>query len=233
MKSPLQGGAVTKKNVIITGANRGIGLELTRKYAERGDVVTACCRTLSQELKEISEIQIIEGVDVTIPSTLDGVKDALKDRRIDILVNNAGILKVDTLESFDPEDLRRQYEVNSLGPLLVTRALLTHLTTPGAKVAMVTSRMGSIDDNQSGGYYGYRMSKTALNIGSVSLARDLYSKGIAVVLLHPGYVATDMTNHRGTIDTHTSATGLIKCIDQLTLENSGTFLRFSGEELPW
>jgi NAD(P)-dependent dehydrogenase (short-subunit alcohol dehydrogenase family) len=125
-----------------------------------------------------------------------------------------------------------QFRVNALAPLLLTRALL-HRMAPHAKVALVSSRMGSIGDNSSGGFYGYRMSKAALNAAGVSLAHDLKPRGIAVAILHPGAVRTGMTNGQGSIDPEASARGLLKRIDELQLESTGRFLHVNGTVLPW
>ena len=127
--------------------------------------------------------------------------------------------------------MERQFKVNSLGPLRVTAALLPSLGA-GSKVGIITSRMGSVEDNTSGGYYGYRMSKAAVNMAGMSLARDLKDHNIAVALLHPGMVATDMTGGRGVTPEH-SASGLIQRMDALDLEHSGIFWREEGEKLPW
>ena len=138
-----------------------------------------------------------------------------------------------TLKDFDPESLRRQFEVNAIGPLRVTHALMDHLL-PGAKVILMTSRMGSIDDNSSGGSYGYRMSKVALCMAGKSLAIDLKSQGIAVALLHPGLVRTRMTGFTAQgVTPEESVDGLLARIDNLNLENSGTFWHANGEILPW
>ena len=137
-----------------------------------------------------------------------------------------------SLDELDLESARRQFEVNALGPLRVTQSLL-HALKDGAKIALVTSRMGSIADNDSGGSYGYRMSKAALNAAGVSLAKDLRERGIAVAILHPGYVRTDMTGQSGLIDVDESVAGLLGRIDGLDLENSGSFWHTNGELLPW
>ena len=148
------------------------------------------------------------------------------------LVVVAGIMERVTLDHFDTESIRRQFEVNALGPLQTTRALLGCLR-PGSKVGLVTSRMGSVADNTSGSSYGYRMSKAALNMAGRSLAHDLSGRGIAVMLLHPGWVRTDMTGWTGHIDSLESARGLIARLDDLSLETSGSFFHENGEELPW
>jgi NAD(P)-dependent dehydrogenase (short-subunit alcohol dehydrogenase family) len=217
--------------VVIVGANRGIGFELTRQFKDRGDSVVAVCRKTSDELAEL-EVEVIEGVDVTAERSLARLAEVLGSRTIDVLVNNAGMLSDEPLIDLDIERIRRQFEVNSLGPLRVTAALRANLGK-GSKVAIVTSRMGSIEDNTSGGRYGYRMSKAAVNMAGRSLAHDLKEAGVAVVVLHPGFVRTDMTGHQGLIDPPESAAGLIARIDELTLETTGTFRHTNGETIPW
>ncbi|MDJ0957471.1 MAG: SDR family oxidoreductase [Arenicellales bacterium] len=216
---------------VVTGSNRGIGLELCRQASARGDNVYALCRAASKELEALS-VHIIDGVDVGADQSIQQLSSRLKGVEIDILINNAGILSRQSLDNLDFDAIRHQFEVNSLGPLKVTRSLLSNLK-PGAKVAIVTSRMGSIADNTSGGHYGYRMSKAALNIAGVSLAHDLGSRNIAVVLLHPGYVSTDMTGHSGSVQPDQSVRGLLARIDELTMATSGSFKHMNGETLPW
>ena len=216
--------------VLVTGCNRGIGLEICRQYRDRGDTVIGACRTASAALQE-SGADIIDGVDVTSDDGAARLAGSLGDRRIDILINNAGILRSDGLESVNFDDMLEQYRVNTIGPLRVTRALVPHLAAH-AKVAIVTSRVGSIEDNSSGRNYGYRCSKTAANMVGVNLHHDLSPKGIAVFLLHPGYVATDMTGGGG-IPAPDSARGIIARMDELGLAQSGTFWHAEGYELPW
>ncbi len=222
---------VLMATVCITGANRGIGLELVRQLKERGEDVAAACRKPSNELAALG-VEVVDGIDVTDEGGAVRLAEAFGDRRIDMLINNAGVLSDESLDDLDFARMRRQFEVNSLGPLRITAALRRNLGT-GAKVAIVTSRMGSIDDNTSGGRYGYRMSKAAVNMAGRSLAHDLRSKGVAVAILHPGFVRTDMTGHQGLIDAREAAAGLIARIDELTLETSGSFWHSNGERLPW
>lgn len=216
---------------VVTGGNRGIGLELCRQCHARGDRVIALCREASDELRALG-IRVEEGIDVTDDGVVTELRARLGDTPVDLLINNAGLLRRQSLPELDWDGIRRQLEVNSLGPLRITTALLSSLHE-GSKVAIVTSRMGSIADNTSGDSYGYRMSKAAVNIAGVSLARDLASRGIAVALLHPGWVKTEMTGHTGNIDASGSATGLLARIDELTLETSGTFWHANGDQLPW
>ncbi len=214
----------------ISGAGRGIGLELTRQLRARGDDVIALVRRGNDDLAATGA-RVVEGVEVTSDASMAALVEALGKTRIDVLVNNAGILSREPLDALDFDAMRAQFEVNSLGPLRLTAALLPRLAE-GAKVAIVTSRMGSCADNGSGGYYGYRASKAAVNIIGISLARDLAGRGIAVGLLHPGMVATDMTGHNG-IPPEESAAGLIDRIDGLSMENTGSFWHANGEMLPW
>ena len=218
------------KTVLITGANQGIGLELCRQFQNRGDVVIAACRRASAELRKLG-CRVIEDVEVTDDASVARLAVVLAGQRLDVLVNNAGILSEESLDDLDFERVRRQFEVNALGPLRVTHALLGNLGR-GSKVAIITSRMGSIADNGSGSYYGYRMSKAAVNMAGMSLARDLHERGITVLLLHPGMVATGMTGGRG-IPAAESAAGLIARIDSLGLADTGSFHHANGEPLPW
>lgn len=216
--------------VLITGANRGIGFELCRQLSLRGDEVIAVCRQASESLQSLN-LRIVEGIDVNDSGSINTLSTELAGVNLDWLINNAGILSVESLDSLDFEAMERQFKVNSLGPLRVTAALLPCLGA-GSKVGIITSRMGSVEDNTSGGYYGYRMSKAAVNMAGMSLARDLKEHNIAVALLHPGMVATDMTGGRGVTPEH-SASGLIQRMDALDLEHSGIFWHAEGEQLPW
>ncbi|QTP56374.1 SDR family oxidoreductase [Billgrantia sulfidoxydans] len=217
--------------VLITGANRGIGLALARHYHGQGWRVVGACRATSAELDEVAE-QVVEGVDVTRSEDVARLAEAIRGQRLDVLVNNAGLLHDESLGSLDFATIQRQMEVNAYGPLRVTEALLDNLGA-GSKVANVTSRMGSIADNDSGGRYGYRASKAALNAFGKSLAIDLKPKGIAVAQLHPGYVQTRMVDFGGLIPPEEAAAGIAACIAALTLETSGGFWHSNGEALPW
>ena len=218
-------------HVVITGANRGIGLEFCRQYHAAGLQVTAVCRQASDNLKALG-VNVIEGIDVSKDADILSLKAQLGDAKIDILVNNAGILQRDNLDHVPTDSLLEQFKVNAVGPLQVTITLLP-LLRKGSKVAMITSRMGSMADNGSGGYYGYRMSKAALNAAGVSLAQDLKAEGIAVALLHPGYVQTDMVGNHGDISAETAAERLIQRIEGLSVESTGQFRHSNGDDLPW
>lgn len=217
--------------VVITGANRGIGLELARHYASEGLDVIGVCRQSSEELASVAT-QVIEGVDVTTSKGIEALKAGLKGKHVSLLINNAGLLQDEKLGSIDFDSIRTLMEINAYAPLRVTEALVS-LMGQGSKIANITSRMGSIADNDSGGRYGYRASKAALNAFGKSLAVDLEPKGIAVAQLHPGYVKTRMVNFGGLISPEDSARGLAERIAQLSLANTGSFWHSNGEELPW
>lgn len=216
--------------VLLTGANRGIGLELTRQLRARGDQVIAVCRSSSPELDAL-DVRVEAGVDVTDDTSVAALSKKLGDLPIDVVINNAGILERNSLDNLDFDSIRRQFEINSLGPLRLTHALLPRLHS-GSKVAIITSRMGSIEDNGSGSHYGYRMSKAAVNIAGKSLAVDLAPKGIFVAIIHPGMVKTRMTGWSG-IEADESARGILARIGALNAENTGTFWHQNGEVLPW
>jgi len=220
--------------ILITGANRGIGLALAQQYAARGDTVIGVCRRGSPALEQTGA-RVEAGVDVTDDAAVETLARRLADTRIDVLVLNAGILGNESLGAIDAagfDSMRRQFEVNALGPLRVAQALRDRLAD-NAKVGILTSRMGSVADNGSGGYYGYRASKAAVNAIGKSLALDLAPRGIAVVLLHPGYVATDMVGGHGDVSPAQAATQLVARLDALTPERSGSFQHANGSELPW
>jgi NAD(P)-dependent dehydrogenase (short-subunit alcohol dehydrogenase family) len=172
-------------------------------------------------------------VDITAGDSVTNLVERLDGVPIDGLIHNAGILESTSLDRLDLASMRRQFEVNALAPLRLTQALLGQLQA-GSKLILMTSRMGSIDDNSSGGSYGYRMSKVALNMAGRSLAIDLRPRGIAVAILHPGLVRTRMVNFNAQgISPEQAVRGLLQRIDALTLETSGTFWHANGDVLPW
>lgn len=217
---------------LITGANRGIGLEYCRQLKKRGDHVIAVCRSTSDELESL-DVSIKTGVDITSETDIANLVKGLNGQPLDVLINNAGIVERFGLEHLDIDSIRRQFEVNALGALRLTRALLPNFKV-GSKIILMTSRMGSIEDNTSGNSYGYRMSKVALSMAGKSLSIDLKPKKIAVAILHPGLVKTRMTNfNEQGITPEQSVKGLLARIDELNLENTGTFWHSNGEILPW
>lgn len=217
--------------VVITGANRGVGLALAEHYQQEGWRVIGVCRQTSDELERVAD-KVIEGIDVTQDDDIARLSAALAGHTIDLLINNAGLLLDDVLGDIEIDSLRQQMEINAYAPLRVSEALLP-LMKKGSKIANITSRMGSLADNDSGGRYGYRASKAALNAFGKSLAIDLKPRGIAVAQLHPGYVKTRMVKFGGHISPQESATGIAACIKALNLESSGGFWHSNGEQLPW
>ncbi len=219
---------------LITGANRGIGLSLAQQLAARGETVIGVCRQ-SRPALAATGAQVIDGVDVADADAVASLPSRLGGQRIDGLWLNAGIFTNETLDALDAAAfarMQRQFEVNTLGPLRVAAALQGQLAD-GAKIGIVTSRMGSVADNGSGAYYGYRASKAAVNAIGKSLAMDLAPRGIAVFLLHPGRVATDMRGGHGDIGPDEAASNLIARVDTLGLAETGSFWHANGTPLPW
>jgi NAD(P)-dependent dehydrogenase (short-subunit alcohol dehydrogenase family) len=208
---------------------------MAKQYVNAGHEVMAICRETNDEIEDIAE-QVISGMDLTDDSAVEQLTEiigmCLGDDKIDVLINNAGLFKNETLGELDIDTIRDQFEVNAIAPLKVTQALLPFLAV-GGKVANITSRMGSIEDNTSGAYYGYRASKAALNAFTKSLAVDLKPHDIAVCVLHPGYVQTRMVNFGGDLTPEQAAAGLIQRVEELNLENTGGFWHSNGTPLPW
>lgn len=216
---------------LVTGSNRGIGFSLCQRLKARGDSVIATCRKASPELASLG-VRIEEGVDVRKDQDVASLRERLGSTELDGLILNAGILRENTLDNLLVDEIRQQFEINALAPLRVVAALMGSLKR-GSKVALITSRMGSIADNSSGAYYGYRMSKAALNAAGKSLSIDLRPRGVAVTILHPGYVRTEMTAMAGSLAPDESARLLLARIDELTLASSGGFWHADGQPLPW
>jgi NAD(P)-dependent dehydrogenase (short-subunit alcohol dehydrogenase family) len=227
------------KNVVITGANRGIGLELAKHYREAECTVIAICRESSEELDDVADM-VISDIDVRSEDSIAMVAEVLAStlinsdsgQKIDLLINNAGVFMNESLDAMDFDSIQTQLEINAIAPLRVTHAFQSMLWE-GSKVAMITSRMGSIADNGSGAYYGYRASKAALNALGKTLAIDLKPKGVAVALLHPGFVQTRMVGFNGDLTPAQAAAGLAQRIEELNLDNTGSFWHSNGEVLPW
>ncbi len=219
-------------NFLITGSNRGIGLELTSQLHKRGENVFATCRKSSEELNGLG-VNVIENVDISSGQSITNLKRKLNNIKLDCLIHNAGVSEYNSFEDLDPESIKRQFDINALSPLCMTRSLISFFNK-NSKIAFITSRMGSIDDNTSGSSYGYRMSKVAMSMAAKSLALDLLDKEIYVAILHPGLVRTRMTGFtKNGISTIESAKGLLERIDLLDEKNTGKFLHANGEELPW
>lgn len=217
--------------ILVTGANRGIGLAIAKAFVNRSDNVIATCRSSSPLLAQTGA-EIFESVDVTNDGDIANFSKALGNREIDILINNAGVSLRSAHEEQDWPAMLHQFNVNALGPLRVTRALLGILK-PGSKIAIITSFMGSIGQNSWGGQYGYRLSKAAANMAGVNLSHELKPKQIPVVLIHPGYVTTDLTGGQGNLSPDMSAKGVIDRISELTMEGTGRFMHVDGHEIPW
>lgn len=224
---------------LITGADRGIGAAMCQQIGARGDTALAACLVDAPELRGKRGVEVLTGVDVTSAEAMRNLVRQVGDRHIDVIVNNAGLVIERKLGEFDYDAFHKEYAVNALGPLRVVEALLPRMG-PGGKIGIVTSRVGSLTENGSGGLYGYRLSKAAGNMAGINLAHELKPRGIAVICLHPGSVRTQMTaglSDQATVgslvDPPTSAKGLIDRLDELTLAATGTFRHANGQALPW
>lgn len=227
--------------IVITGANRGIGLEFVRQYLARGDSVEAAVRAPG-EASELNALLAssggrlrVHGCDVASDGGARELASAVGDAAVDVLINNAGVMgKMLGLEKLDHADMLRTFDINALGPVRVSAALLPQLRRGKTrKIAHISSGMGSIGDNTSGGAYGYRMSKAALDMACRSMAVDLRGEGFKVVALNPGWVKTDMGGQSAPTPVDTSVRMMIERIDQLTDEQSGTLLDYRGHTWPW
>ena len=227
-------------SVLITGANRGIGLELARQYAQDGWRVHACCRNPAGASELVAAMKghdaVLHPLEVTDAAAIADLRSALDDEAIDVLINNAGIIggEHQSFGDVDYEVWERTIRTNVFAPYRVTEALADLVAASERRiVANVSSLMGSIADNSSGGRYIYRSSKTALNMVVVNLARDLAEQGIAVLAFHPGWVQTDMGGADAPVSPRDSAAGMRKVIDGAGLSASGRFFNYDGRELAW
>lgn len=225
--------------VLITGANRGIGLEFTKQYAQDGWNVLACCRDIqhASDLQRLAKAHAnirVLCMDVADFTQIDALAIQLKNEKIDVLINNAGIYPDSSLSGANTEDWLEAFKVNSIAPLKMATAFTAHVANSELKkIATLSSKMGSMSDNTSGGSYIYRSSKAAVNMVMKSLSIDLQPFGIAVVTLHPGWVLTDMGGSNALIDTQTSVLGLRKVIANLNLGNTGRFIAYDAKEIAW
>ncbi len=222
--------------VLITGANRGIGLSMAQQYVAQGSEVIAVCRESSDEIEELADL-VISGIDLSQDDAMDSVIQVLElaqgdDFKLDVLINNAGLFKNETLEQMEVDQIREQFEINSLAPLKITHALLPFLKD-GSKVVTITRRRRSIEAHTTGADYGYRASKAALNAFTKSLAMDLKPKGVAVAVVHPGFVQTRMVGFNGDITPDQAAKGILDRVSDLNLDNTGGFWHSNGQSLPW
>lgn len=228
--------AANDKTVLITGANRGLGLEFARQYSQRGYKVIGTARSPDKaaELKALGAR--IVALDVTDSDSVASMAKSLDGVAIDLLINNAGVIghPQENFKSFDFDKALTTYNINSLGPMRVTQALLENLNSgKGKTVIQITSILGSIENN-SGGYYDYRASKAALNTMNKSLSIELEAEGFTCVVLHPGWVQTDLGGSRAPLKPAESIKGMLSVIDQLDQKkDNGKFYDYQGNELPW
>ena len=229
----------TAHTILITGTNRGIGLEFTQQYAADGWNVIACCRDplASSALQALASahnnIEII-ALDVANFTQINAVALQLENRKIDVLLNNAGVYPESSLGNIDYDEWATAFKINTMAPVKMAEAFMSNIAASELKkIATLSSKMGSLDDNTSGDSYIYRSSKTAVNMVMKSLAIDAKPHGISVVTLHPGWVQTDMGGPNGLVNTQTSVTGLRKVIADVSLANSGKFIAYDGKEIAW
>ena len=222
-------------SVFITGANRGLGLEFARQYAAEGwQVIAACRRPDAAEALAALKVETI-GLDVADFAAIAALPNQLAGRPIDLLINNAGVnASRQSLGNLDPAEWEQVLRINAVAPLKIAEALLPNLLAgDGRKLAFVSSRMGSIGDNDGGGYYSYRASKAALNAAVKCLSIDLAPKGLAALLLHPGWVQTDMGGAGAPVTPPVSVAGMRRVIAAAGPANNGSFLDYMGSSLPW
>jgi len=221
--------------VLITGANRGLGLEFAHQFTQKGYTVIGTARSPGEAHELQNTGARIVKLDVADSDSVRAMAEELKDTKIDILINNAGVFGHDTQNfiDLDIDKLNWSFQVNTLGPMRVTQALYENLLIgEEKKILHMSSIMGSIEQN-SGGGYGYRMSKAALNMFNKTLSVELADKGFICVVLHPGWVQTDMGGERAPLTPEESISGLIKVIEELSSGDNGRFYDYRGRELPW
>ncbi|HEY3300973.1 MAG TPA: SDR family oxidoreductase [Methylophilaceae bacterium] len=231
---------MTQPTVLITGANRGIGLEFAQQYAADGWQVLACCRepssakALSTLATQFADKITVYALDVEDFSQIEALAETLAGHAIDVLINNAGVFPHSEFGDLDADAWALAFKINSIAPLKMAEAFTSHVARSELKkIVTLSSKMGSMDDNTSGGSYIYRSSKAAVNMVMKSLSIDLKPYGIACGVLHPGWVQTDMGGPNGLINTQQSVSGLRQVIEQLSLENAGRFIAFDGKEIAW
>jgi NAD(P)-dependent dehydrogenase (short-subunit alcohol dehydrogenase family) len=223
------------RTFLVTGANRGLGLEFVRQLAARDQRVFATAREPAMATELASIVGEVLPLDLADPGSSDALGRHLGGRPVDVLINNAGIASQSrSIQSLDAADLQRSLAINSIGPLLVTKALMPNLRASQAKtVFTITSQLGSIANNDGGSTYGYRASKAALNQLMVCLANELSAEGFTCVVAHPGWVRTDMGGPRAPLSPEESVNHLVRLIDRLRPEDSGKFFNYDGSILPW
>ena len=223
--------------ILITGGSRGLGLEFVRQYAADGDRVIAACRepATASALKSVKGDVRVVALDVADGGSIRALADALNNEPIDILINHAGVYgKAQSLGKMDYAAWEDVFRINTIGPMHLTDALIPRIAAGKRKiVCAVTSLMGSIEDNSSGGYYAYRSSKAALNAVFKSLAIDLKPRGITSIVLHPGWVKTDMGGPNAPLEAPESVRGMRAVLAKLTIADTGRFYDYQGREMPW
>jgi NAD(P)-dependent dehydrogenase (short-subunit alcohol dehydrogenase family) len=223
--------------VLITGASRGLGLEFARQYAADGWRVIACCRSPDKapELKKLGRKVEVHALDVASADSIEHLAKALNGTPVDVLLNNAG-LHGDRMP-FGATDValwKKILEVNTIAPVHLTAALLENVAASAQKkVVAITSKVGSIGDGPSGGSYAYRSSKTALNMAMANAAHELKPRGITILLIHPGWVQTDMGGPSAPVGIEQSIIGVRRIIDKATIAETGHFYDYTGKQLPW
>jgi NAD(P)-dependent dehydrogenase (short-subunit alcohol dehydrogenase family) len=221
-------------NVVITGANRGLGLGFVQHYLAQGDEVWACYRTNLDGLADIKSDKL-HTVQLDVSQDFDA-NDKDFPERIDLLINNAGIYGPyggQDLDSVTSDAMLEVFNVDCVGPLRVVQQLKSRIIQAGGSIANISSKMGSSDDNNSGGTYAYRAAKAGLIIVSKSMAVDLKPLGVSVITLHPGWVTTDMTHQSGLIDVATSVAGMTDVISRIDDYALGQFVAFDGKVIPF
>lgn len=232
---------MARVRVVITGASRGIGLEFARQYAARGDQVEAAARTpdaavgLAAVAARYPALVRVHACDVASDASVRAFADALGGESVDVLINNAGVMgKLTSLEALDFDDVLRTFNINAVGALRVTCALLPHLRRGRTrKIVHISSGMGSIADDTTGGAYAYRLSKAALNMAARNIAVDLRTEGFVSVVINPGWVKTDMGGDHAPTRVEDSVAAMVRLIDGLTTAQSGSFLDRRGGIYPW
>ena len=232
---------MSKPTILITGANRGIGLELTRQFSADGWMVLACCRNPDdaaelQTLSEYNSAVELHALDVTDYQQMAALSVELQDRPLDILLSNAGVYgpRGAGFGEIDPAKWREVLEVNSIAPLMLVQAFVEQVAASQQKlVAVISSKMGSIADNGSGGSYIYRSSKTMVNLVVKNLSIDLAGRGISAITLHPGWVKTEMGGANAEVGADESAAGLKAILQSAGPSQNGQFIEFNGDPIPW